>query len=301
MAKGKRSTALFDVMHAARKPVSDPPGGFAMPKWWGKRATKTEPAPPPPPAASVTPVESVPESPMVVEPCHVAEIKPTMRIVPEAPVEDEPLRVDPIEREVRFKLSYGGAAAAGFILVVILLIAYLAGARSQPVDTNSSAKPDPTAAVRSTGSSGLLAAVTPDPVPAAKAPVVLPSMPAVATPQTTVVAPAADGARQVGRHYVIAQSYPDQEIADKAMNALNKAGIACTVVKGLPGWASPTWYSVVGVKAFDHIQGNDELIAYKKKLIEAVSDQFAGRSAFNRFDPREYKWRAQSDPTEVAQ
>jgi hypothetical protein len=301
MAKGKRSTALFDVMHAARKPVSDPPGGFAIPKWWGKRATKTEPIAPPPPAAVAAPVSPAPELPIIQERSDSPEIQPLMRIVAEAPAEDEPVRVDPIEREVRFKLSYGGAAAAAFVLLLILAITYLAGTRSQPVEINNPTKPGSTASADSaTNNSGLLAAVTPDPSPAAPVPVSLPSSPAVVAPQISVAAATSNGARQVGRHYVIAQSYPDQENADRAANALNKAGIVCTVVKGLLNWASPNWYSVVGVKPFDHIQGNDELVAYKKSM-EAVSEQFAGKNLFNRFDPREYKWREQPDQTEDAQ
>jgi hypothetical protein len=85
-----------------------------------------------------------------------------MRIVSEAPAADEPVLVDPIEREVRFKLSYGGAAAAAFVLILVLVIAYLIGTRSQPVETG---KLIPAVGDNAhTDGSGLLAAVTPAPI-----------------------------------------------------------------------------------------------------------------------------------------
>jgi len=300
MAKGKRSTALFDVMHAARKPASDPPGGFAIPKWWGKRATKTVPTapanPPPPPTADSPAIVS----PIIEEPNQLPEIQPTMRIVSETPTADEPVLVDPIEREVRFKLSYGGAAAAACVLILILVIAYLIGTRSQPVETGKLIPPvgDNT----HTDASGLLAAVTPAPIAPAPAPVTDVPVSPVAPSALPVAPPAAtdSAGRQIGKHYVIAQSYPDKDIAIKACDVLNKAGIPCTVIKGLPGWASDSWYSVVGTKAFDHIQSNDDLMKYENAM-QSAGAQFAGKSAFNRFDPKEYKWRALADQADVVQ
>src|ERR1700722_10760543 len=106
MAKGKRSTALFVVVHAARKPISDPPGGFAMPKWWGKRSAKSAPSAPAPsfvahnPPAPVAPISSAPESPIIEETIAAPQIQPSMRIVTDPPAADEPLQVDPVEREV---------------------------------------------------------------------------------------------------------------------------------------------------------------------------------------------------------
>jgi hypothetical protein len=222
-----------------------------------------------------------------------------MRIVSEAPSSDEPLQVDPIEREVRFKLSYGGAAAAAFVLIIVLLIAYLIGTRSQPVETG---KLIPTVTDNThTDASGLLAAVTPTPITPTSAPVAeAPITPAIASALPAAPAVASSSGRQIGKHYVIAQSYPDKDIAIKARDVLNKAGIPCTVIKGLPGWASDSWYSVVGTRAFDHIQSNDDLTAYEDAM-QSAGAQFAGKSAFNRFDPKEYKWRALADEADVVQ
>ena len=299
MAKGKRSTALFDVMHAARKPASDPPGGFAMPKWWGQRANKTVPtAPttPPAPAAADSPAT---DSPIIEEPINAPQIQPTMRIVSEAPAADEPVLVDPVEREVRFKLSYGGAAAAAFVLILVLVIAYLIGTRSQPVETGKLIPP--VGDNVHTDASGLLAAVAPTPITPTPAPVAdVPVAPAIASVFPVAPAPAASAGRQIGKHYVIAQSYPDKDIAIKACDVLNKAGIPCTVIKGLPGWASDSWFSVVGTKPFDHIQSNDDLTNYENAM-QSAGAQFAGKSAFNRFDPKEYKWRALADEADVVQ
>jgi hypothetical protein len=303
MAKGKRSTALFDVMYTVRKPpIASSGGGFAMPKWWGKRATKIDPTPPgsppatsavPPPAAEIMPVPSV-EVQQALVPIveRIEEPRPTMRLVQEA---DEPVAVDPIEREVRFKLSYGGAAAAAFVLVLLLVIVYLAGSRSEPAEQSITVKPNSSAAANARDNgTGLLAAVVAEPAvsptdtaaPAAS-PTIAPNAPAAVVANETPQ-------RQVGMHYVIVQSYPDEKVAQKAADFLNKANIACTVVPGLPGWASPSWYTVVGLKPFDHIQHNQDLEDYKQAIVDAGT-KFAGKSLFNRFEPTEYKWRAQTD------
>ena len=303
MAKSKRSTALFDVMYTVRKPpIASSSGGFAMPKWWGKRATKIDPTPPvsppaadavPPPAVEITPAPSVevPQAPVpVVE--RIEEPRPTMRLVQEA---DEPVAVDPIEREVRFKLSYGGAAAAACVLVRILVLAYLAGSRSEPAEQSITIKPNSSAAANSRDNgTGLLAAVVAEPAGSPVA-VIAPPVSTVVAPKATAVVPTNEAPqRQVGMHYVIVQSYPDEKVAQKAADFLNKANIACTVVPGLPGWASPSWYTVVGLKPFDHIQHNQDLEDYKQ-AIEDAGNKFAGKSLFNRFQPTEYKWRAQTD------
>jgi hypothetical protein len=219
-----------------------------------------------------------------------------MRIVSDAPSSDEPLQLDPIEREVRFKLSYGGAAAAAFVLILVLVIAYLIGTRSQPVETGKLI-PAVTNNAHTDGS-GLLAAVTPAPITPAPAPVAdVPVTPAIAP---AIPAVASSTGRQIGKHYVIAQSYPDKETAIKARDVLNKAGIQCTVIQGLPGWASDSWFSVVGTRPFDHIQNNDDLTAYEDAM-QSAGAQFAGKSAFNKLDPKEYKWRALADQANPVQ
>jgi hypothetical protein len=95
---------------------------------------------------------------------------------------------------------------------------------------------------------------------------------------------------------VIAQSYPDPAIAKKACDVLNQAGIPCTVEPGPTGWALKSWYSVVSVKAFDHVQRNPELEAYKD-AIESAGAKFATSRSFNRFEPKVYKWRDDATPT----
>jgi hypothetical protein len=96
-----------------------------------------------------------------------------------------------------------------------------------------------------------------------------------------------DVKRQVGLNYVIVQSYPNEEDANKARDALNQAGILCTVERGIPGWKS-TWYMVVGINGYDKIR-TKEFEQYIES-INAVSAKFGGNSKFKKFEPQPKKW-----------
>ncbi|HLL90481.1 MAG TPA: hypothetical protein VK324_14370, partial [Tepidisphaeraceae bacterium] len=107
--------------------------------------------------------------------------------------------------------------------------------------------------------------------------------------------------RIVGMNYVIVQSYPDEKSANDAVDILARNAIPCTVVKGPPGWANNSWFSVVGTRGYDKLRNNPEYDAYVKK-IQRVSDAFAGKSRFKQFDPRPYRWKDTSGgPTAAAQ
>jgi hypothetical protein len=96
------------------------------------------------------------------------------------------------------------------------------------------------------------------------------------------------GRRIIGEQYVLIQSYPDPEDANDARDALNKAGIQCTVEKGTR-WA-PTWSCVIGTRGFDHTKNNPEFATYMKSIQE-VSNTFAGASKFRRFEPQVIGWK----------
>src|SRR5207248_3074874 len=106
-----------------------------------------------------------------------------------------------------------------------------------------------------------------------------------------VAEPAAlgEGARIIGRNYVIVQSYPDEKSANDAKEILINNGVSCTVEKGLPGWGLNTWFSVVGKTGFDRIHST-QFEDYIKN-IETTSAKFAGTSKFKRFEPHPYKWK----------
>src|SRR5947209_16340499 len=133
MAKGKHATALFEVIHTSRRPPkASPSGGIPTPKWWFKSkrrsldalfSSRSEAPAPPAPVVEPPPriIERIVEKPVYIErPAPT----PTLRIAGNSPV-----GVENGNGELRFKLSYGGAAAAGFVLVLIVAFAYLAGTR----------------------------------------------------------------------------------------------------------------------------------------------------------------------------
>jgi hypothetical protein len=275
MAKGKHAAALFEVICTGRKPPkSSSTGGISLPRWWfkGRRKPLATPAPA---MADSQPLPQAIEQPAAIEP------HPPMRIAG-----DSPLALDKASGEIRFKLSYAGLAAAGFILIIILTIAYMVGSRSPLVSQTELIRRANIPLTDPPQTSTLLAAVDPSPTAATEAPMPQPAPSAVPTEAPAALAPQSTTTRQVGLNYVVFQSYPDPAVAQRAMDFLIKAGFPCSIVK-LPG---SSWSSVVSLKGFDHIHKNPELDDYKEK-IETLSESFAGRRPFNRFEPTLFKWR----------
>src|SRR5882724_11537467 len=119
MAKGKHATALFEVIHSAsRPPKASPTGGIGVPRWWFKGRAAKEPAP----TAPRLVIESEPE-PADEPEQHYSEPANA----------DAPIVLVKTAHEIRLTLSYAGAAAAGFIVIVLVAIAYLMGSRSNQV------------------------------------------------------------------------------------------------------------------------------------------------------------------------
>jgi hypothetical protein len=92
-------------------------------------------------------------------------------------------------------------------------------------------------------------------------------------------------------NYVIVQSYPEKEkqMADEACDVLNRAGIPCTLEKGVVGYTTADWYCVVGTTGFEKASGP----VYTKYIedIEKVNANYAGKSRFKRFTPGAVRWR----------
>jgi hypothetical protein len=107
------------------------------------------------------------------------------------------------------------------------------------------------------------------------------------------VAPAEPPARQVGQMYVVVQSYPDRETAQRAGDFLNRSGVPCTVIPGLSGFALRDWYSVVGLQPFARGDHRPAVQVYLRQLT-ALGPQFSAK-AYNQFQPQLYTWRADSD------
>ncbi len=206
------------------------------------------------------------------------------------PAIDPAVSLDRAAGEVRVRLSYAGAILAAMILLLVLVIAYLAGttrsgtaAEATAVDPPAAADPRPAAA------SGMMAAVSTDRPAAAPEPP--PAAPATAaTPEPA--APVQPAARQVGLMYVVMQSYPDRDMARQACDFLNHAGVPCDVVLSPSGVALREWYSVVGLQSFPRSAHGPAMQAYLKQLT-ALGPKFSG-TAYNQFQPQPYTWRSDS-------
>jgi hypothetical protein len=97
-------------------------------------------------------------------------------------------------------------------------------------------------------------------------------------------------AREVGKNYVIIQSYLEKKTADEAADALKKAGIDCTVERNVP--YNPKAFVVMGTTGFVRIS-TPEYKAYTNKIV-AVSEKFAnvpGSRKWRKFEPGAYMWR----------
>jgi len=291
MAKGKHAAALFEVIHTGKNPPkSSLTGGIATPRWWFKGRGKSESTVHPasePAEPTVKIVERIVERPVYIE-----------RPAPMRIASENALVVDKESGEINFKLSYAGAAAAGFILLIVLAIAYLVGSRSSQVSQSEDfhlapgAAPSQPAAPADT----LLAAAMPEAAPTPATPVEpITTIKPTADANGATISPTGSATpdkpkRQVGLNYVIVQSYPDDAVSQRAADFLNKNGIPCTVVK-LPAYSMT---SVVSLKGFDHVQHNPEMDDYRQK-IETLGETFAGRRLFDRFHTQMIKWRKDQD------
>jgi hypothetical protein len=391
MAKNKSSTALFDVIHAAKKPPkSSPSASIPAPRWWGKDKKPVKPVaadptenvgkqrswllaakqnaagaapanvnPPVPPSEAVEPV-SVPmelaapaavelsADPVMDEPAPAApkprfidrfkkassvpvpamesdstndaddaplpvfystagDVKqPTIETKPE-PARARMVAVDRKSGDIRFNLSYGGAAAIGFIFIIILAIAFIAGTHAQISSTDSdstdapmvASKPAAVPAVNTAFSMAVGPLKHTDATPDLKPDVIDVSRNSVHRPvENPAELPTAQATRlpikatrDIGMIYMVIQSYPDQDLAQKACDFTNKAGVPCTLVQGLAGWAPHDWYSVVGLKPY---KKHDPALEEDEKAVASLGENFSNK-IYNQFQPQGYTWRGDSE------
>jgi hypothetical protein len=287
MAKSKRSAALFEVIQANRLPANGPLARTR--RWWfGRNPHTTTPrqsalALPTAPAPCETLVE---QPPAIAETPGPAELQP-----PKQPIPGVDLLLDPDHQQITFKVSYYSAIVTASTIVVAIALAFVVGRkmsrgpiaataspssaelRSQPahpevLDIGSGAVTTQTELLSRTVDTAQLAAN--------KSPTTLPSHD--------------DTQRIIGRQYVVIQIYPEMKSADEAASLLNRNNIHCTVEKGLAGWASKSWWCVVGTTGFDHVRSNPDYQRYEA-AVNRLSEQFAPNSKFKKFEPRAYRWK----------
>lgn len=233
----------------------------------------------------------------------------------EAPTEALPVATSPVRsrragaREITLTLSYPTLAIAAAAAVMLMVVAFLAGKHlARPVGLtgpsmqqvrNGKAFPEVLNVNGSSGAGANRAApqapvdvvseieTSPAALPGGKPEAVAGrpgALVAAAPPQPAAVG-ASDSRRVVGRNYVIAQSYPEESAAQKAVDLLQRNNIPASVEQID---ASPGWYCVVTRVGFDRGQGAD-MERYIEQ-IRSVNAQ-ATRERLKKFEPYGYKWK----------
>ncbi len=145
-------------------------------------------------------------------------------------------------REIRFKLSYLGAAAAGSAVAAALALAFVAGLKSGG---------DPSAATQARGRTPVVAsppdlmAVQPVTPIRTTTPTARPGDPA---PTPPAVFKNAD--RQVGARYVVVTFSLDQSAAETIATYLTHNGLPCTVTQASKNVMRSDFFTVVGTQPF---------------------------------------------------
>lgn len=318
MAKRKRATALFDVIHKGR--ASAPASAAA--RWWWPRRPQVAYVPEPrrDQLATAAPASALVAPVMVSTPGLRAgdlivgggrsQAGSAGAGIAQAPVAGFPaagagtamdMQVDRARQQITLRLSYRNVLVVAGACVAGIVLAYVVGSHMSRGPMPAIAAGTSTAELRAgpahpevmnvdaaaNDTDGADAAPQ-SRGPAASGLVAGPTTgPAIATsPLFSFI----DNPRVIGRQYVIVQSYPDRKSADEAVTLLSKNNIPCTVETGLPHYAAATWFCVVGLTGFDRIRNN---VAYDHyvKSISLLSNQFGPGSKFKKFQPQAYAWK----------
>lgn len=270
MARNKHTTALFEVIDRRRPAHNTPRDGILSSlRGWFRSGDGGSPA-----AGGPSPAPDAVPAP------------------PPLPAARQPVSVDPDRGEISLRLTYASAVTATIAILAALGIAFLAGQRASA--------PRPAIATNLTGelrnmppSANVMNLADVPNLAGADQPGEFTALPPAgndtAGAERVERAPAPPRTRSIGLNYVIMQSYPDQKTADEAKQILAQHGLDSTVEKGLPGWGTPTWYTVVGLEGFARITSNPPLDAYSRKVRD-ISDKFAKKGSFKAFEPTPYKW-----------
>lgn len=217
-----------------------------------------------------------------------------------APPPASKMTVDPRRRMFNLQFTYGSAAVAAFGLVVVMLLAFIIGSALTrgPKTAGASISIEELQAGPALPEVLKVDDKTPRrdaAAPENTAPRPRPATAAQNSPQPVNPAPSSGnpqviGAKRiVGMQYILVQSYPDEEDAQKASDLLTKNGVHCTVEKNIPGWGS-SWYCVVSTTGFERIKSNPQYDQFLK-AIRDIGAQSGSSSKFKRFDPRPIGWR----------
>lgn len=317
MAKRKRTTALFDVIHSSRASVA----AATHKRWWwpvGPRAAikpyrnldrglvsasaiasvgPSAPAPagsptPPPP---VIPPTMAPTMSAATSPPASGFGRPAPLVVPSpAGLSPVDVHVDHSRKRITMNFSYRSAIIVASSCVAGIVLAYIIGSHMSGGPAPVIAAGTSTAELRAGPAHPEALNVT---APSNSGAAMNQTSPATGSPGASSLSPTTapsqlysfiDNPRVIGRQYVLVQSYPDRVSADAVAKMLSSNNIPCTVESNIPGWVN--WYSVVGQTGFDRIRNNIAFDHYMKSIM-LRSAQFAGNSKFKRFQPIAISWK----------
>lgn len=302
MAKGKHSTALFEVIHNGKQQPERMAQRLRTPKWWFKGLTGSGEAAEAPTAAEI---ENDPTLRAVAAPPAPAPVRQSS-YSPSGRSSVVHFTFDRDRQEITLRLRYTTAIVSTFFVCVVVAMAYVVGRHigRGPQVASASEQPLTEQIRRQSPQQGVTDLPSHSRV---KSPAVSPNIVAEQSHRTTQTPsprsqepqppqPAATPGvehglpRSVNLNYVIIQSYPkDSKTAEKAREFLAKNGVPCTI-ESIPGYTLPSWESVVGTDGFAHTT-SAECQAYLKRVGQ-LSEKF-GSNRFVRFDPHAYKWREQ--------
>jgi hypothetical protein len=305
MAKGKHSTALFEVIHSGKKPdrVAQ---SLRTPKWWFKSSHQSRVTPPPP-----SPAEEEPQRDEADRE-EVAEEAPATRLRPSRGERSSGIRFgfNRNNQEFTFKLRYTTALVTGFGVCVLVGLSYVVGrhlgggpkvASAEQASVKEllqqPAQPDvtkvtPRARVSPTQTPAQRSS-TPATSPDRGSPALANNSVAPRSNVTSSFVPASADTtmpRKVGLNYLVLSTYPvdRKQIAEAARDYFTKNGIPCSLEK--TEWAPGKWITLVGTAGFKRVSTDD----FKSYLQHAATlAKNYKTSNFDRPEPTSqtvYKW-----------
>ncbi len=279
MAKGKRTVALFEVIHKDKRmepkasAAKEPAKGFshsmaaqAVDLWKQKRAdpeTLTGPAPIPVPRRKSTFVPRIK--------AMWAEWIESVLFVTQG------VR-GWVDRQMGALIGGGSAV---LVISAMILVRHFSLRQGQNLSIEQQLLAGPTHPAVLVGPEEKATGDSASPELAAD--VVQAKPGAVANPNGV----AKPGARIVNMHYVLFQSYGDEATAKEARDFLDSHGIPCTIERGVKGWRMD-FYQVIGLQGFARLR-SQEYIDYKEK-IKGIEDKFSNLRSYKHFEPQPIKW-----------
>lgn len=297
MAKGKHSTALFEVIHSGNRPERVAQS-LRTPKWW----FKGRPAAPAPAEAPPAPTfeESAPE-PDPEPATQRSYTSPARRHERSSAVH---FHFDRERQEITVRLRYTTAVVSAFSVCVMLALAYVAGRHLSHGPQSASASDRIEQLHQQPPQQGVTDIARPRRQQQASIASESPKRvvePQVQQPKVREPAPSVPPGvethlpRTVDLNYVIIQSYPRErrDTAEQAREFFTRNGVPCTLV-WLDGNRSG-WICLVGTYGFQRIS-TSEYKEYRQQITDICAKGSGAK--FDQFRPYGYKWKGSEVPVD---